>query len=189
MLTSIHPVVLVGGRSLRFGRDKLCEPVGTNGSEWLVDRPIRALRDVFGSRVAVVGACDPRVTARADLVVTDRYPGVGPAGGILSALEQFLGDVFVLAGDLPGISSASVQAILNAAAGSDAWMVLGVADGAEPCIGLYRQRLRPLLAERLLAGRRSLHDLVTADRRRLVPIDAGEARNVNTPEELDAQRF
>ena len=40
------------------------------------------------------------VAARADLHLPDRYPGVGPAGGILAALEQSPGDVFVLAGDL-----------------------------------------------------------------------------------------
>jgi len=180
----MQPIVLVGGQSRRFGRDKLREPVGTDGLEWLVDSPIRALRDVFGARVAVVGVCDPGVAARADLVIADRYPGVGPAGGILSALEQSGGDVFVLAGDLPGISSVSVRAILDAAVDSESWLVLGESGGIQPCIGLYRQAVRLLLAERIQAGRRSLHDLVRVERMRLVPIDAGEARNVNTPEGL-----
>lgn len=184
MFASTQPIVLVGGQSLRFGRDKLREPVGPGGLEWLVDRPIRALRDVFGGRVALVGACDPDVAARADLVIPDRYPGVGPAGGILSALEHSAGEVFVLAGDLSGITSASVRAILVAASGSDAWIVLGAAGGVQPCIGLYRQVVRPLFVERLLAGRRSVHDLVSAERLLLVPIGVDEARNVNRPDEL-----
>ncbi|MBL0169924.1 MAG: molybdenum cofactor guanylyltransferase [Gemmatimonadaceae bacterium] len=184
MFASIHPIVLVGGQSLRFGRDKLREPVGPSGTDWLVDRPVRTLREVFGARVTMVGDCDPEVAARADLQRPDRYPGSGPAGGILAALEQSAGDVFVLAGDLPDITSASVRAILDAASGSDAWVVLGESGGVQPCIGLYRQVVRPLLAERLLAGRRSLHDLVPMERLLLVPIDAGEARNVNTPERL-----
>lgn len=184
MFASIQPIVLVGGQSLRFGRDKLCEPVFLDGSAWLVDRPIRALRDVFGRRVAVVGACDPEVAARADLVIPDRYPGVGPAGGILSALEHSANEVFVLAGDLSAITSTSVWAILNAALVSNAWVVLGEADGVQPCIGLYRQTVRPLFVERLRFGLRSLHDLVSAERLLLVPIGVDEARNVNTLDDL-----
>ena len=61
LLDLIQPVVLVGGKSRRFGRDKLREPIGESRAEWLVDRPIRALREVFGARVAVVGECDADV--------------------------------------------------------------------------------------------------------------------------------
>ncbi len=57
-LATIQPVVLVGGRSTRFGRDKLREPVGC-AREPLVQRPIRALRAVFGPRVMLVGECHP----------------------------------------------------------------------------------------------------------------------------------
>src|SRR5262245_59553696 len=83
-LDVFQPIVLVGGKSTRFGRDKLREVVGDG---WLVDRPIAALREVFGARVAVVGECDDEVAQRGDRVITDRFPGVGPIGGIVSALE------------------------------------------------------------------------------------------------------
>ena len=55
-MEEIQPIVLVGGSSRRFGRDKLREPVaGPDGSVgWLVDRPIAALRGVFG-RVVMGG--------------------------------------------------------------------------------------------------------------------------------------
>lgn len=186
-LASIQPIVLVGGRSRRFGRDKLREPVGVARAEWLVDRPIRALRDVFGARVAVVGECDVEVAARADLRLADRYPGMGPAGGILSALEQSPGDVFVLAGDLPNISSDAVRAIIEGAqsiAAAEAWLVLAEANGVQPCIGFYRQAVRERLAERLRAGTARLYDLAPFERLLLVAIDPATARNVNTAGEL-----
>ena len=183
MPMSIQPIVLVGGQSQRFGRDKLREPVSRDGEEWLVDRPIAALRALFGPCVALVGACDRSIAARADLVIEDHYPGCGPAGGILSALEQCPGDVFVLAGDLPHISAAAVQHILNEAQvrpRSAVWAVLADADGLHPCIGLYRQVLRRRLAERLAAGVASLHDLTPTAHLLRVVIDWRAAANVNT---------
>ena len=62
---------------------------------------------------------------------------------------------------------------------------LAKANGVQPCIGLYRQAVRPLLAERIGQGRRSLYDLVPADRLLLVSIDVTEATNVNTPDALE----
>lgn len=186
MLDSIQPIVLVGGRSRRFGRDKLREPLGADGAEWLVDRPIRALREVFGARVAAVGECDAAVAARADLQLRDDYPGAGPAGGILTALEQSAGDVFVLAGDLPNITPSAIRAIIQAAStnASNAWVVMAEADGLQPVIGLYRQAVRQQLADRLRSGVGSLHDLAPADRLVPVPIHRELVRNVNTTEEL-----
>ncbi len=183
MSDSIQPIVLVGGASTRFGRDKLREPVGGG---WLVDRPIAVLREVFGARVAAVGNCDPRVAARADRHVADRYPGTGPLGGIAAAIEEFGADVFVLAGDMPVVTADVVRAILVAgAADPDAWAVLARSDRPEPCIGLYRRACLAALKAQL-AGHRSLRGVVPDARMRLVPIDAGAAINANTPDALRA---
>ena len=73
------------------------------------------LREVFGPVVAAVGECHPSVEARFDRVIRDRHPGIGPAGGILSALEETGGGVFVLAGDLPAISADDVRTVLRSA--------------------------------------------------------------------------
>ena len=190
MHSVIQPVVLVGGRSSRFGRDKLREPIGRE--EWLVDRPIRALRDVFGARVATVGDCHPDVAARADMVLADCHAGSGPAGGILAALEQWPGDVFVLAGDLLNVTAAVVQTILDAAAVHTlAWAVWAESGDAEPprtepCIGLYRQPLQARLRERLARGHASLHDLVPPAHLMRVKISAEAAINLNTTAGLRA---
>jgi molybdopterin-guanine dinucleotide biosynthesis protein A len=184
---AIQPVVLVGGRSRRFGRDKLREPVGGG---WLVDRPITALREVFGPRVGVVGPCDPAVAARADLVIPDRYPGIGPTGGILSALEETGGDIFVLAGDLPRITAEAVQLIVKRGAeGPGAWAVLADSGRLEPCIGLYRASCLGPLRERIGDGQAArLWDLVPAEHLIRVAIPAALAANVNTPDNLDRTR-
>lgn len=184
MLHTIQPVVLTGGRSRRFGRDKLREPVGDGGRAWLVDRPIQALRAVFGARVAAVGECDPEVAARADFVIPDEFVGIGPVGGILSALRFSAADVFVLAGDLPWVTADSVRRIVDAAmAHPAAALILADSGRLEPCFGLYRQAMRSLVAERVRAGRHSLFDLADDSVVR-VPIDVRDAVNANTPAEL-----
>ncbi|TVQ32545.1 MAG: hypothetical protein EA376_05445 [Phycisphaeraceae bacterium] len=181
-LDHIFPIVLVGGRSRRFGRDKLREPVMlADGREgWLVDVAIAALREVFGDRVVIVGDCDGQVAGRADGRLPDEHPGLGPAGGVLTALRarcrsssSMAGDrdqrsaveaptveddgrwhgVFALSGDLARVRASTVRAVLDAVERTpDAWAVLAEAGGRiEPCIGLYRAPMLDVLARRLEA--------------------------------------
>lgn len=179
----ILPIVLVGGRSTRFGRDKLLEPFGPDAAP-LVRVPIDALRAVFGARVHVVGECDPRVAQLADGVTSDRYPGLGPLGGILSALEPG-GEVFVLAGDMPGIVPDHVRAVLNAAAHTPhAWAVLGETDRLHPCLGLYRPAALPTLRAKVRAGDLRLSTVLPADRISSVRLPAAAGKNVNAPGDL-----
>jgi len=176
----IRAVVLVGGASSRFGRDKLLEPMGDGV---LVDRPIGVLREVFGS-AGVVGACDGRVAERADFVVDDPYPGKGPIGGVLAALEHAGGAVFVLPGDMPAIDAASVRAILEEAGRHpEAVAVIGRTDRPEPCIGVYRRSALALLAAAIREDRLSIGRAI--GERVEVPIELGAARNVNRVEDLE----
>ncbi|MFG0286058.1 MAG: molybdenum cofactor guanylyltransferase [Phycisphaerales bacterium JB039] len=201
----VQPVVLVGGRSRRFGRDKLREPVAGG---WLVDRPIAALRAIFGPRVACVGECDPQVAARFDLVIPDLHPGAGPIGGIISALAHAQAPVFILAGDLASITADEVRALLTewgatppcrAPARRAGWgrigscreqspaaplAIMAGADRPEPCCAIYLPGALPILAARLEAGRRSLHDALDPGRVILVRLDPSRLRNINAQEDL-----
>jgi molybdopterin-guanine dinucleotide biosynthesis protein A len=192
----IVPVVLVGGRSVRFGRDKLREPlpheVGAPAGALLVDRPIAALRAVFGPVVAVVGKCDAAVAGRADRRIEDRYPGAGPIGGIVSALEGTGGAVFVLAGDLAWITEGVVRRVVGApevaGAGAGVWAILGKTDRLEPCVGIYRQGATDCLRAAIMDGRRALHLAIPPERLLTVHLDAQDVRNVNSPRDLSAPR-
>lgn len=179
MVGNLLPIVLVGGQSRRFGRDKLREPVGEG---WLVDRPIAALREVFGPTVAAVGDCHPEVAARADLVIRDRYPGMGPIGGILSALESGPCDVFVLPGDLPLVRGGDLEPLLGAAeVARGAWAILAKTTAPEPCIGIYRQAAAVSLRRHMQGRQRSLHDALPPERVAWVPVGEEPFLNLNTP--------
>lgn len=180
-LDTIQPVILVGGKSRRFGRDKLREPIGGIS---LVSKPIEALRAVFGPRVALVGECDSAVAALGDLVLPDPYPGVGPAGGILAALEHASGPVFVLSGDLPSITPGAVRTILNSMLeNTGAHAYLGQTDRPQPCIAVYRRSAVEAIREAMSTGR-GLHRAIGEQDRVLVPIDPDAAYNVNRPGDL-----
>ncbi len=183
-LSSVQPIVLVGGRSTRFGRDKLRQPIGPAG-EWLVQSPIRALRAVFGRRVKLVGACDPGVVALADGVIPDEYPGVGPIGGIASALRAWSGPVFVLAGDMPAFDEACVRRILAAACPAHGAMAILAHDGrAHPCAGLYAPAALPHLLSAIAAGTRSLDGAVPPNSVRHVAFASSSVLNINRQAQL-----
>lgn len=212
----ITPVVLVGGRSRRFGRDKLREPVAGGAeanspaaadSAWLVDRPLAALRAVFGPRVAAVGECDASVAARFDRIIADQHPGAGPIGGIVSALGATEGQgdaVFVLAGDLGAITGAEVRAVLavweqstgaaspagckpappGVAGGRPVVAVMASTDRPEPCCALYLPAALSILRVRLDRGQRSLHDAIPPEHVALAPLPRQRLANVNAPADL-----
>lgn len=188
MHEDVQPIVLVGGRSRRFGSDKLSAPVSEGSQSWIIDRPVAALRAVFGPRVAAVGECAEEVAARLDRVIPDRYPGAGPIGGVLSALLHAQAEVFVLAGDLPNICAQDIRSILAAATRApDAAAVLAETDTLEPCIGLYRPRAIAHLKTAIAPGAsHQLRTALPAEQIARVRMRTDHAANVNTREDLRA---
>lgn len=183
VLGSIQPIVLVGGRSTRFGRDKLLEPVC--GGRVLVQHPIDALRSVFGRRVLLVGACDPRVVALGDGTMPDDHPGVGPLGGVLSALRLARQDIFVLAGDMPSVDSSTIASIIRTAVSNPTTAaVLALTNDVQPCLGLYRASAMGLLEAALRSGRHALRAAIPDANRLLVPCSEHVARNVNFADDM-----
>lgn len=183
-IASVQPIVLVGGKSRRFGRDKLREPWGEPGNV-LVQRPIEVLRAIFGPRVKLVGDCDPSILPLADGVIIDEHPGVGPIGGIVSALKRGPGSVFVLAGDMPNVSTGEVLRILCAAEHApNALAALATTDRIHPCAGIYFQAALPCLLRQLLQGVFRLTAALPNHTTIAVPWSIRSAANVNAMSEL-----
>ncbi len=182
VIEKIQPVVLVGGQSSRFGRDKLVEQVD---GELLVSRPINALRGVFGNRVGIVGKCDQKIMEIADLVIDDPYPGLGPIGGICAALESSSLDIFVCAGDLLAVNEAAIGAIIQASIDTPEALVYIALDGRRhPAFGLYRNACVPFFQRAIAQGKLKLGMVLDQESIVCVQVDSDSMRNINRREDL-----
>jgi molybdopterin-guanine dinucleotide biosynthesis protein A len=101
---AVSGIVLAGGRSRRFGSDKLAARVGAGT---LLDRSVSALAQIATDIVLVVAPGDERVPAPTTIplrIVADAEAHGGPLIGLLTGLEavdQPL--VVVVGGDMPAL--------------------------------------------------------------------------------------
>ena len=189
---AVGAIVLAGGRSARFGRDKLAEPVAGRPLLW---HAIGAERPLAGE-VVVVLAPDAQPDLPDDvLVARDPVAFEGPLAGLLAGLTATRSDtVIVIGGDTPSLVGSVALAMLAALADPASGAVVLEHDGrARPLPLVVRRDQATLAARRLVdGGERRLRALTTAlattvipeaTWRRLDP-DGRSIRDVDTPEDL-----
>jgi molybdopterin-guanine dinucleotide biosynthesis protein A len=113
-LTSTTGVVLAGGRSKRFGTDKLIAPY--RGAP-LIHRPVRALA-ALGDEVVVVcapGGDDLPLPGDVPVrVVRDAVLDEGPLAGVIAGLaEVHTATALIVAGDMPELQVAVLRTMLR----------------------------------------------------------------------------
>ena len=124
--------ILTGGQSSRMGRDKALLPFGDG---LLVDHLAAQVTGAAGS-VCLVGEPE-RYVHLGYLAIPDLFPGIGPLGGIVTAISADQAEwSLVVACDMPGLPGGVLNRILAAARGS-------TADSVVPCLG---SRLQPVCA-------------------------------------------
>ncbi|MFL5777584.1 MAG: molybdenum cofactor guanylyltransferase [Chloroflexota bacterium] len=117
-LPAASAIVLAGGRSRRFGRDKLAEPLD---GRTLLDHAIAAVSQV-ATDVLVVAApgSDPKVQGVVH-VVHDEIPDEGPLAGLAAGLALAREPlVVVVGGDMPTLVVPVLAALLRALEASQA---------------------------------------------------------------------
>jgi molybdopterin-guanine dinucleotide biosynthesis protein A/rhodanese-related sulfurtransferase len=158
---SFSGAVLVGGRSTRMGVDKALLFAG------IVEDALRAAGAAEVLRIA-----------------DDDVPGVGPLGGIATALRQASHDIVViLACDLPKVRAEGIRAVVQALEASpDAAVAL---PPGEPLHAAWRRSARAEVLDVIngsdLSVRAALRRLVTVE---VAGIPAEWLTNVNTPSDL-----
>ncbi len=167
---SIETVILAGGQSRRMGKEKasLCL-----GSRTLLGHA-RALAAALGLPCCVLR--------------TDRLPGLGPLGGIETALRRAKADrTLFLSCDMPFLQLDLVEQLLAV----DAPAVFAAARGKVGFPFCLSQEILPKVEAQLAADRLSLQAFaykIRARRMRVYKSNWPQLDNINTPDELVAAR-
>jgi molybdopterin-guanine dinucleotide biosynthesis protein A len=120
-------------------------------------------------------------------VVPDIYPGEGPLGGILTALQHSTADWnLIVACDMPELSVAFLGQLLDAAEHSDgdALVPAGPSGRLEPLCAVYHRNSRQGLHSAFAGGVRKIARAL--EEVRTIPWPVSELscfQNVNTPED------
>ncbi|MBI1738362.1 MAG: molybdenum cofactor guanylyltransferase [Acidobacteria bacterium] len=151
----VQSFILSGGSSSRMGADKaLLELAG----QPLLLRAARLLDPLVAS-VTVIG--DPARCAPLGLaVVPDDVPGLGPLGGIATALRiSRMPWNLVVACDLPYLTAAWLEFLISRALASRADVLLPESErGPEPLCAMYHARCAPVISAALEHGVRKVTD-------------------------------
>ena len=185
----IAAAVLAGGQSRRMGTDKAA--LKLEGLPLLE----RTARIALGADLTVLvagRACPSGWPLKTVVFAEDDQPGLGPLGGLATALRCTSAPVLALACDLPLLTADAVRWLW---AQAERWNTHGLivvnAEQWEPLFSLYRMECLPLVEARLAAGRRSLHGLIEAGDFAFIQAPewvAAQLVNVNTAQEWDKIR-
>lgn len=191
--TRVLAAILAGGRSRRFGADKSAARVG--------GLPMVARVREAAARVAdevVLVSSRPVAGAEEAPRIPDRVPGLGPLGGLHSALHEArdrgLGAVLLLACDLPLVSAELLDALVRARGGAAALAPLDREGVPQVLCSVWDVATLSVAEDRLAGDDRSLQALFREVGGEGVGLealgrDAGrDLLNVNTPEEWNRAR-
>jgi len=177
--------ILAGGASRRMGRDKaLLEEQGKP----LVERVAAVVAGAAGNCAIVAPA--GRYEGLGLPVLADRWPGEGPLGGILTALETGQAEWnLIVAVDLPMLETGFLRELLREAKTAGRSLAPMHADGGlEPLCGVYHAGDLGRIRDFFAAGGRKVKDALREIQVATIPAPPGVLLNVNTPEQWEAAR-
>lgn len=182
----IYGLVLTGGKSTRMGMDKgsLRYHTGENQNEFAVN----LLKNQLGENVflSLNSSQFPEYSAPH---IRDKFLGIGPLGGILSAFQQFP-DVawLVVACDMPFLSDVSISQLIDGRNPSKVATAFKSPndDFPEPLITIWEPKAYPKLLQMLAYGydcpRKAL---INSDIELLINANEKELQNINTVEQFE----
>jgi molybdopterin-guanine dinucleotide biosynthesis protein A len=167
----ITGMILAGGTSRRFGRDKASELLnGRPLLQWAECRLEQATQEIIVVRAA--GQKLPALEARKPLtVVEDLIPGKGPLGGIYSGLQAASYELSIaVACDMPLLSVPLLRQLYLLADGYD--VVMPRREGRlQPLHAVYRRNCADAMRQELQTGRLEVISFLHAVRVRYVDED------------------
>ncbi len=173
----IGAVILAGGRNRRMHGEKKAFFRFEEKSF------LEHLKDGLAGFEAVYLSVDtPGSYEQAGLpLVVDLYPGVGPIGGICSALEKSSETaLFVAACDMPYLQRKTVERILTAYREHPGTVTIAEADGRRHTLfGVYPRCVLPQMKQQIAEGKYKMIDLLNITGYQTVQLEEGDRSVVN----------
>ncbi len=180
--------VLCGGQSRRMGTDKaVVEVDGVAMAE-----RVASTLEAAGCRPVVLVGGDVALLERFGRpTIADGWPGEGPLGGVLTALEAVGSDgVVVVACDLPWLDVDTVRAVVGAgvAAAPPVDVAVATTGRLEPALAWWSGRALGRVTDIWAEGVRAIHEAIGRLTAVRVEVDPATLHNVNTAADLPAAR-
>jgi molybdenum cofactor guanylyltransferase len=154
---NVTGIILAGGKSLRFGRNKAVEVIG---GETLVARVIKNLSPVTNRIVVVTnGDNNSFSNIKSIEVAADIYPAKGPLGGIYTGLSASKTVTnIVVACDMPFLNTTLLKYMIGLLPGFDAVIPRWTNNQIEPLHGIYSTNCMRVMKDHLENNRLSISD-------------------------------
>lgn len=194
---SVEGLLLLGGQSVRFGKDKRFQDIEGRA---MYLRTLDVLQTVCSHVNLSVAPDSPDspgtdadlgiLSGEGDMALAAIHDvrRVGPLGGIEAVLSQRKSHQLVVAADLPAVSSESLARLLTTARRAEAQVVVARAAHArrvQPLCGVWKASVLPELVQYLDTGKRSVMGLVDTLSAEIIDFPDRELVNINRPEDLD----
>jgi molybdopterin-guanine dinucleotide biosynthesis protein A len=189
----ISCIVLAGGKSIRFGHDKILERIGNTN---LLEKVI-SLVDPISKDIIIVTAKERALTRIAKYpkvkIVNDIFPGQGSLGGIYTGLVK--SDSFynlVVAADMPFLNESLLRHMIKVADDYD-FVLPRVGKWYEPLHAIYSKNCIDPINSILEKGKKVIVELFSYVKVRFIEveeIDRFDPKhlsffNINTKEDLE----
>ena len=157
----------------------------------MVSHVADALRGAGCDPVIAIGGDEAALRGLGLTVIADRWPGEGPLGGVITALDHFATGslahevVVIAACDLPRMTAATATSLVHALADApDTDVAIAITDRPQPVCAAWRPAAAAPLSAAFAAGGRRLLDVLADLRVVDVMVDAVLLTNVNTVTDL-----
>lgn len=154
------PIVLAGGKSTRFGRDKSLELLA---GETLIQRVVERLAR-FGDEIMIVLSPGSTLASFPSPVklrkVYDIYPGRGSLGGVYTGLvhspQQFN---LIVASDMPFLNTNLLQHMVDISPGYD-MVIPRINNNIEPIHAIYSKDCIAIIEQLWAKGKNRVRDIL-----------------------------
>ncbi len=159
-MIKIKPVILVGGKSSRFGKDKAFLELN---DLLILKRTYDLLEKVFDSNPLLVGRNEPVFNYR---TIPDEIEGIGPIAGLYTSLKNVeCSFIFLIACDMPFLKESLIRyMILNLDKTLDILMPRYNNNMIEPLFSIYSKNVLKYIETNIKLGKYGFHFLLNYDR-------------------------